>query len=268
MAEKPAQERTEQATPKRLQQAREKGQIARSRELTTAVLLLTSGAGLFMVGGGMISSLLEIMRDGFQSPRADIMEPTAMLLKLEQAIADSLFSLLPFFALVCAAALLAPMALGGWAFSTQAISFKWDKLDPIKGLARVFSARGLIELIKALAKFSLVLSAVLAFLWFNSDAILGLGNQSVEPGLTHAGKILLWAFVCLSASLIVVAVIDVPFQLWDHQRQLRMTRQEIRDEFRETDGNPEVKRKVRAVHTSAKNGNRENSESAIACSNL
>lgn len=247
MAEKPAQERTEQATPKRLQQAREKGQIARSRELTTAVVLLTSAAGLFLIGSGMISGMLEVMRDGFQSPRADIMDPSAMLLKLEQAIASSLLYMLPFFAVVCAAALLAPMALGGWSFSTQAMAFKWDKLDPVKGMGRVFSARGLVELVKALAKFALVLAVVLTFLWFNVDAILGLGSQSVEPGLTHAGEILLWAFLFLSASLIVIAAVDVPFQLWDHQRQLRMTRQEIRDEFRETDGSPEMKRKVREV---------------------
>lgn len=247
MADKPAQERTERATPKRLQQAREKGQVARSRELTTMVVLLVSAAGLFLIGGGVISGLLDVMHDAFQSPRAEIMDPSMMVLKLQQAIGGSVAAMLPFFAIVTLAALLAPMALSGWSFSVKAMEFKWEKLDPIKGLGRVFSARGLVELLKALAKFGVVLAIALTFLWFNVEAILGLGGQYAESGLANAGEILLWAFLFLSCSMILIAAVDVPFQIWDHQRQLKMTRQEVKDEFRETDGSPEMKRKVREV---------------------
>lgn len=247
MAEKPAQERTERATPKRLQQAKDKGQVARSRELTTMVVLLVSAGGLFVVGGGMITGMLEVMHDGFQSQRMEIMDPTMMVLKLERAIADTIMAMMPFFAVITLAALVAPMALSGWSFSTQAMAFKWDKLDPIKGMGRVFSARGLVELLKALAKFAVVLAVALGFLWFNLESILGLGGQYVQSALANAGEILLWAFLFMCCSLILIAVVDVPFQLWDHQRQLKMTRQEIKDEFRETDGNPEMKRKVREV---------------------
>ena len=247
MAEKPAQEKTERATPKRLQQAREKGQVARSRELTTMVVLLVSAAGLFLIGGGIIGGMLDVMHDAFQSHRAEIMDPTMMVLKLQQAIGGTVFAMVPFFTIVVMAALIAPMALSGWSFSAKAMAFKWDKLDPIKGLGRVFSARGLAELLKALAKFAVVLAVALGFLWFQVDAILGLGAQYVEPALANAGEILLWAFLFLSCSMILIAAVDVPFQIWDHQRQLKMTRQEVKDEFRETDGSPEMKRKAREV---------------------
>lgn len=247
MAEKPAQERTERATPKRLQQAKDKGQVARSRELTTMMVLLVSAAGLFLIGGGVISGILEVMHDAFQSQRMEIMDPAMTVLKLERAMGGAIVAMLPFFAIVVFSALLAPMLLSGWSFSTKAMAFKWDKLDPVKGMGRVFSVRGLIELVKALAKFTVVLAIALTFLFVNVDSILGLGSQYVDTGLANAGKILLWAFLFLSCSMILIAAVDVPFQIWDHQRQLKMTRQEVKDEFRETDGSPEMKRKVREV---------------------
>lgn len=247
MAEKPAQEKTEQPTPKRLNQAKEKGQVARSRELTTMMVLMVSAAGLLMIGSNIISDILVVMHDAFNADRQDLMDPTRMPEILQQSIFGAVKALLPFFMIVLAAALLAPLALSGWSFSAQAMSFKWDKLDPIKGLGRIFSARALTELFKALAKFLVVLSVALTFLWFNVDTMLGLGAQSSQTALTQAGHLLLLAFLLLSCSMIVIAAVDVPFQLWDHQRQLRMTRQEVKDEMKETDGSPELKRRVREV---------------------
>ncbi len=247
MAEKPAQEKTEQPTPKRLQQAREKGQVARSRELTTMVVLMVSAACLIMIGENIISGLLGVMHDGFEVRRSDLMDANMAPVMLQQALGGAVLALLPFLLIVLAAALIAPLALSGWSFSVQAMAFKWDKLDPVKGLGRIFSARSLVELLKALAKFSVVLSIALVFLWFNVDTMLGLGTQAAETALTNAGSILVWAFLFLSCAMILIAAVDVPFQIWDHQRQLRMTRQEVKDELKETDGSPEMKRKVREV---------------------
>jgi len=160
---------------------------------------------------------------------------------------DSIWMLLPFFTIVVAAALLSPMALSGWSFSMQAIAFKWEKLDPVKGMARIFSWRGLMELLKALAKFSVVLVVALILLWHNVDLFLILGTEDIANSLSNAGSLLGWSFLALSSAMILIAAFDVPFQLWDHNRQLKMTRQEVKDEYKETDGSPDLKRRIREV---------------------
>jgi flagellar biosynthetic protein FlhB len=247
MADRSAEDRTERATPKRLQEAREKGQVARSRELTTMAVLLASAGGLFMVGDRVLAGVGRIMREAFQPSRAEIMDVNALPLKFEHAMFDTLGSLAPFLVMVMIAALLAPMALGGWSFSARAMAPRWDKLDPIKGLGRIFSTRGLVELAKALAKFAIVLAFALAFLWMNLDALLGLGDEYLQAALVHAARLLEWAFLLISCAMIAIAAVDAPYQLWDHRRQLRMTRQEVKDEYRETEGSPEIKRRTREV---------------------
>jgi len=247
MAEKTAHEKTEQPTPKRLKDAREKGQVARSRELTTMAVLLASAAGILLIGDKLIGDLLVMMHDVFVTSRVELMDVESIPRIFEQAMVDSILSLIPFFAIVVAAALLSPMALSGWSFSAQAMSFKWEKLDPIKGMTRIFSWRGLMELVKALAKFSVVLVIALLLLWHNVDSFMVLGTEDVMQSLNDAGKILGWSFLVLSCAMIFIAAVDVPFQLWDHNRQLKMTRQEVKDEYKETDGSPDVKRRVREV---------------------
>lgn len=247
MAEETGQERTEQPTPKRLQEARERGQVPRSRELTTMAVLLVSAAAMMLLGDGIVRQSLRTMELSFTVPRAELMDAGSMLLKLQQAILETVGALAPFFLVVTAIALLAPLALSGWAFSAKALAFKWDKLDPVKGLGRIFAVRGLVELVKALAKFCVVLAAAVLLLLANAEALLGLGGEDVAPAIADAGTLLLRTFLLLSGAMIVIAVIDVPFQVWDHHKQLRMTRQEIKDEFRQTDGSPEVKRRVREI---------------------
>jgi len=247
MAEQTAHEKTEQPTPKRLKDAREKGQVARSRELTTMAVLLASASGFLLIGGTVIQDLLTMMRGVFTTSRIDLMDIENVPRMFEQALIDSITALVPFFIIVAAAALLSPMVLSGWSFSAQAMSFKWEKLDPVKGMARIFSWRGLMELVKALAKFSVVLIIALLLLWHNADSFLILGTEDVMQSLNDAGKILGWSFLALSSAMILIAAVDVPFQLWDHNRQLKMTRQEIKDEYKETDGSPDLKRRIREV---------------------
>ena len=247
MAEQTAHERTEQPTPKRLRDAREKGQVARSRELTTMAVLLASAAGILLVGNTFISDLLDMMRDVFITSRADLMDIDKVPEIFEQSMTTAIVALIPFFTIVVAAALFSPMALSGWSFSTQAMAFKWEKLDPIKGISRIFSWRGLVELIKALAKFAVVLVIALLLLRHNVDSFMTLGTEDVMQSLHDTGKILGWSFLVLSSAMILIAAVDVPFQLWDHNRQLKMTRQEVKDEYKETDGSPDMKRRVREV---------------------
>ena len=247
MAEQTTHEKTEQPTPKRLKDAREKGQVARSRELTTMAVLLASAAAILLIGDRFIDDLLNIMRDVFVSNRSDVMDIENVPRIFEQALTNTIIALLPFFAIVVCAALLSPMALSGWSFSAKSMSFKWEKLDPVKGIGKIFSWRSLMELVKALAKFSVVLIVALLLLWHNVDSFLLLGTKDVMQSLHDAGKILGWSFLVLSCAMIIIAAVDVPFQLWDHNRQLKMTRQEVKDEYKETDGSPDMKRRVREV---------------------
>ncbi len=240
-----AQERTEQATPRRKQQARERGQVARSRELNTVTVLVVGAAGLLSMGPGLLSGLAEVMRNGLSGASAGLGDVSGLSAQLEHAMLAALRTLAPFLALMVVAALAAPLALSGWSFSTKALAFKWEKLDPVKGLGRVFAWRGLVELAKALAKFALVAGVAVLLLRWQADQLAGLSAEPLGQALRHLAHVLGWSFFILSAVLIVVAVADVPFQLWDHARQIRMTRQETKDELKETEGRPEVRARIR-----------------------
>lgn len=247
MAQDTGQERTEQPTPKRLREAREKGQIARSRELNTMGVLMAGAGTLLMMGDTMVKDMAAVMSKGLNIERAHVFDPNALLDLLAGRAADALWMLVPMFVLLTVVALLVPMALGGWSFSTKALAFKWERVDPVKGLKRVFALRGLVELLKALAKFAIVGFVMVLFLWLKSDELLALASASISTALGHTAGLLAWAFLAISSALILIALVDVPFQVWDHTRQLRMTRQEVRDELKETDGNPELKAKVRSL---------------------
>jgi flagellar biosynthetic protein FlhB len=247
MAEDSDQERTEEASAKRLQDAREKGQIARSRELNSFLMVFGSGAALMAMAGYVYQGLERVLRAGFVLDRAQLFDPQALIRVLSRAVEEMLITLAPLFVVTVIIALAAPLAIGGWAFSGQALAFKLDRLGPLKGLKRVFGPQGLVELAKALAKFLLVLCAAVALIWMWRSEILGLAGESVETGILHSFSLVGWTLLGASACLIVVAAVDAPFQIWNYHRELRMTRQEVRDELKDTEGKPEVKRKVREM---------------------
>lgn len=241
------EERSEEPTDKRLADAREKGQVPRSRELASVAALLASAAMLLATGDDMVRSFVELLRVSFDIPRADIFDTTAMVRRLSVAIVDGLLIAVPLMVLLAVVGVLGNIALSGWNFAPQAFAPKFEKLNPISGMARIFSWRGIVELAKALAKFTLV--AVVAVVWLQSKGgqLLGLGGEPPDQAIAHAGELLVWAFLMTSASLILVAAVDVPFQLWDNQRQLKMTKQEVKEEHKQTQGSPEVKGRQRAM---------------------
>ena len=247
MAEDKAQERTEEPTPKRLREAREKGQIARSRELNTVMVLMAGALGGVMLGQHIIGGLERLLVNGFSFDRATALDSNLLPGVVMQNIFDALWLIAPLLLLLLVAAILGPLSLGGWIFSFDSVRPKLEKLDPIKGLGRVFSLKGLMELLKTLAKFIVVTTAAAVLLWMDSGDLLQLGASSIRPALAATGDLIMWGFLFLTGVLILIAAVDVPFQLWDHSRQLRMTRQEVRDEMKETEGNPEVKAKTRSL---------------------
>ena len=247
MTQDSGQEQTEQATPKRLREAREKGQVVRSRELTTFSLLLASGAGLFFMGHNIVDSLLTMMRDSFKLSNDKIFNSNILFDFLLSQLIHSLMVLAPLLVLLVAVALVAPIALGGWSFSADALTAKWERVSPLKGIKRIFSWKSIVELVKALAKFGLVAAVAIWFIWWHRSQLVILSDNDIQMGLGRSGEILLWAFLIISSPLLIVVVVDVPFQIWDHAKKLRMSKQEIRDENKETDGNPEIRARVRGI---------------------
>jgi len=241
------QEKTEEATPKRLEEARKKGQVPRSRELTTMAMLFMAAVSMMVMGKSMIEQLSDVMRLGLSVERAKVFDPWAVIEILGTALSQSLQLVAPFLLVMVATAFAAPIALGGWAFSTQALAFKTEKLNPLKGLKRIFAVRGLIELFKALAKFLLIGGVGAILLSHYLPELMGLGRESVGSGMAHAGYILMKCFIVLSASLLLIAAIDVPFQIWDHAKNMKMTLKEVKDEHKNTEGKPEVKSRIRQM---------------------
>ncbi|HFD80867.1 MAG TPA: flagellar type III secretion system protein FlhB [Gammaproteobacteria bacterium] len=241
------QEKTEQATPKRLEEARRKGQVPRSRELTTMAMLLAAAVSLSLMGGKMITEMGAVMRLGLDVERSRLFDPAAVLEIAGHALIQALQLMVPFLIVMLLVAVAAPIALGGWSFSTEALGFKFDKLNPLSGLKKIFALRGTVELLKALAKFLLIGTVGGLLLWHFLPQLMGLGREEVHAGLAHVGNILSTSFIWLSASLVVIAAIDVPFQLWEHAKNLKMTRQEVRDENKNIEGKPEVKARVRSL---------------------
>ncbi len=247
MAEEQGQERTEAATAKRRQEAREQGQVARSRELNTAAMLLAASGGTLVLGPRAIADLIALLGRGLSLRREQLFDPLAVVHGLAEAVGAALLAIAPLLVLLLVVALLAPAALGGINFSAKAIAPQWQRLDPVRGLQRLVSWNGLMELLKALAKFALLGAIAVWVLWHDSGAYLSIGRQALEPALAHAARLIGWAFLWVSLGLILIAAIDVPFQLWNHARNLRMTRQEVRDELKETEGRPEVKGHIRRL---------------------
>ena len=238
------QEKTEEATPRRREEAAKKGQIVRSRELTTLVMLLVAASSLLMLGPALIRGLAEQMRSGLLMDARKISDPQQIPLVLGHLIADWILLLAPLLGVLLACAILAPMALSGWNF---ALKMKWSQLNPISGIARLFSMNSLMELLKALAKFMIVGGVAVLLLMRYEAELLHLGREPLQPALVHTAKIIGWIFLILTLPMFIVAGVDVPFQIFNYIKNLRMTKQEVRDESKDTDGKPEVKGRIRRL---------------------
>lgn len=242
-----SQEKTEEPTQKRLDKAKEDGQVPRSRELTTTAVLLAGTIGLYVFGGALGQDLLNVMRFSFELERETIFDPNLMFFKLAYAFREAIIGMLPIFAVLLIAAIAGPIALGGWLFSAKSLAPKGNRLNPLSGLKRMFSAKSLVELFKSIGKVLLVGFAAYFLLLTMDDAILGLAGESLEAGIAHSLKLVLTAAIVLSAVTIGIAIIDVPFQIHEHTKKLKMSRQDIKDEMKDSEGKPEVKSKIRQL---------------------
>ena len=240
-------EKSEEPSEKRLRDSREKGQIARSKELNTLVTMLAGTGGLMAFGGGLGLSLIEVMRGSFGLPREVLYETNTMALLLLSAGGHAFQALLPLLVLLLIASVVGPVALGGFMLSPESLMPKFSRMNPLSGLKRMFSKNSLIELLKAVGKFLVVLFVALAVLSSFQHDILAIANEPLETAIMHSLQVVGWCALWMSCGLILIAMIDVPFQLWDHKQKLMMTKQEVRDEYKASEGKPEVKSRVRQL---------------------
>jgi flagellar biosynthetic protein FlhB len=245
------QDQTEQPTQKRLDEARSSGQVPRSRDLTTAAVVLIAGIGIRVAGGGMANGFAGLMKSGLTLSRDQVLDENLLLPDLVALGARALEAAAPILGLTLAAALLSPLAIGGWNLSFQALAPNFTRLDPIAGLKRLFTMRGVIELLKAYAKFLLIGVVAIFFLRAKTGELLGLGSEELNAAIGHSVRLVGDALLVLSGALVLIAGIDVPLTLSQYSKQLRMSRQEVKQEMRESDGSPELKGRIRRMQQDA-----------------
>jgi flagellar biosynthetic protein FlhB len=245
--DKQQQDKTEEATPKRIEDARKKGDVPRSKELSTSLVMISGASGLLLLGGGVGSELLRGISDSLSIERQQIFDVNHMPAAFAAMATNTLLALLPFGLILIIASFAGAALVGGWSFSLQAISFKAGKLNPLKGIKKIFSTNSINELFKSLAKFVLVAVAAGNWLFYNADELLGLGRQPIIPAISTALRICGMSLLVVSSTLILIALADVPFQISNYNKKLKMTRQEVRDEHKDTEGRPEVKARIRSL---------------------
>jgi flagellar biosynthetic protein FlhB len=247
MAEDSDAEKTEPASQKRIDNAREEGDVPRSRELATFTVLMTSGIGLWMFGGSLVRQLSATLVSGLSLDREQIYNPDVMINRVATDIGSVLLACLPLAVAIMVVALASPLLIGGWLFSTKSFLPNFNKLNPMRGLGNMVSTNSLIELLKAVAKTILVGSVAYMVVMSEKDAVMGLSVEPLLAGSTHLGHLVAMAFLYMVGALGLIAAIDGPYQMWHYADKMKMTRQEVIQESKESDGNPQMKGKIRQM---------------------
>jgi flagellar biosynthetic protein FlhB len=245
MAEDSDLERTEPASPKRLEQAREEGDVPRSRELSTCTILLAAGGALWIGGDSLIRQLTHALVAGLSMERALAYDSTMLLSQISVTIQGVLIAFAPIAGVLLLVAVGSPLLIGGWLFSSKAISPNFSRMNPFSGLANMISARAGVELVKAIVKTILVGSVALMVVSSQKNAIFGLALEPLRQGSAHLGSMLGICFLSIVGALILIAAIDAPYQMWHYSDKLKMTHQEMIQESKESNGNPQIKAKIR-----------------------
>jgi flagellar biosynthetic protein FlhB len=247
MSEESDVEKTEPASSRRLEQAREEGQVPRSREVGAFLILIVSASAFWFIGPWMVQRTTSIVRRGLILDEPMVREPQAMMLQLADLSLDALWSFAPLFFALIVVTLAAPYFLGSWNFSLKSLTLDLTRLDPVQGLSRLISWSGLVELIKAIAKALLVGGVASWVMWGQRNEIFALFGQSIDVGLSSAGGMLSFSFMMIVMAMLIIVAIDVPFQLWQYHDKLKMSKDEVKQEGKEMEGNPEVKGRIRQM---------------------
>ena len=238
-------ERTEEPTARRLKRAREDGQVARSAELPAAAVMIAAVFTLLMMGGVWVSRLSDMLKSSFTFDRRTLDTRTLLPATFASQLLEAMLLVLPVLVVTAIVAILASGATGGFHFSLKSVAPKFSKLSPLEGIKRMLGARAAVELFKSLAKFSLVAGVLWALVDKHMNELIRLGNMNLEPALAIAGTLLTKSALWLTLSLVLIALLDAPYQRWSFMKRMRMTKQEVKDEMKDMEGRPEVKQQIR-----------------------
>jgi flagellar biosynthetic protein FlhB len=245
MAENSGAEQSEEPTARKLSNARKDGQVARSVELPAAAVTIGAILALFMMGGYWFKQVAEIFASGFKFDRKSLDNPDLMVTTFAHHLGESFLLIVPVLLVTAVLAILSSGATGGYLFSLKSILPKFSKLSLLSGFKRLFGANAAIELLKAILKFTLVASVLWALVSRQMDQMMQLGQMAIEPALAAAGWMIGESALWLSLSLLVIALIDAPYQKYSFIKRMRMTKQEVKDEMKDMEGNPEIKQQIR-----------------------
>ena len=251
MAEDSDLEKTEQPSQRRLDQAREKGQVARSRELSTFAVLLAGGGTMWFMGASLTQQMVRFLRDGMTLNKEMAFNSDLMIPRLYDFSIDALLIFYPVLLALLLAALFSPLLLNGWLFSVEAMMPQFSRMNPVAGVTRMFSTHSLVELAKAVGKALLVGGIAAWVIWYHRDDVMALGTLSIAAAIPQMGHLVGGCFMAIVGAMLLIVAIDVPFQLWDHNKKLMMTKEEVRQESRETEGDPMVKGRIRQLQREA-----------------
>ncbi|KPB68721.1 flagellar biosynthesis protein FlhB [Pseudomonas cannabina] len=241
------QDKTEDPTEKKVKDSRADGQIARSKELTTLVVMLMGSGGLLIFGSDIAEMMSALMRDNFTITRETLMDQSYMGKALLSSGLHALVVVLPFLIAMLLAALVGPILLGGWLFTAKPLMPKFSRMNPAAGLKRMFAPSALVELLKSLGKFLIILAVALAVLNSERKDLIAIAHEPLEQAMIHSLIVVGWSSFWMACGLAFIAAVDVPFMLYQAHKKLLMTKQEVRDEHKNSDGNPEVKQRIRQL---------------------
>jgi flagellar biosynthesis protein FlhB len=245
MAEETGAEKTEQPTARKLQKAREDGQVARSNELPGAAVMIGAVALMVMMGGVLLPQLIAVFKAGFIFDRTTLLTPSLLPLTFGSHAVSAFVVIIPIFIVTVVLAILSSGATGGYLFSLKSIAPKGSKINPLEGFKRMFGKKALVELAKAVLKFSLVTGVLILMININLGELIQIGRMPLEPAMQKAGELVAHSALYVTLSLVVIAAIDMPWQKHEFNERMKMTKQEVKDEYKDIEGRPEVKAQIR-----------------------
>ncbi|CAH1561208.1 flagellar biosynthesis protein FlhB [Vibrio rotiferianus] len=247
MSDQSSQDKTEKASPQKVKKARQEGQIPRAKEFTTAVIFLAVALYFYSQLSNIWQSMTGVFRYNMALTKDDLASPNQMVEQIGQSLAMIIEMLVPMFAVIIIVTVASTLVLGGWMFRPANTLPKLSKLNPLSGIKRMFSTRSLVELIKSTLKVTVIFAVLYGYLDNHLQPLLGMQSLPLNQGVTMIMSILFEGLLLMGFALLIFGVIDIPYQRWEHLKELKMTKQELKEEFKNNEGRPEVKQRIRQI---------------------